>query len=98
VIARDQHCTFPGCRRSARYADLDHVLPYRPGDRTWAGNLTALCRRHHRLKHSGRWQVRRDEATGTMTWIDRRGRSYTSTPPPVPTSVDRPASAHPPPL
>ena len=50
VIARDQHCQFPGCRRPARYDDLDHVAAWRDGDRTTEANTTSLCRRHHRLE------------------------------------------------
>ena len=81
VLARDQHCTFPGCRRAARYNDIDHVKAWRKGDRTTPANLTSLCRRHHRLKHSGRWRVRRDDASGVMTWTNRRGRTYRNRPP-----------------
>ena len=90
VLARDQHCTFPGCRRASRYNDLDHVQAWREGDDTTAANLTSLCRRHHRLKHSGTWTVHRDDATGTTTWTDHRGRSYTSRPPDLPTTTTAP--------
>ena len=75
VIARDQHCQFPGCRRPARYDDLDHVAAWREGDETTEANTTSLCRRHHRLKHSGRWRIDRDDTTGTTTWTNRAGRT-----------------------
>jgi hypothetical protein len=55
VIARDGTCRFPGCRQPARRCDLDHIQPWPTGP-TAASNLIALCRHHHRLKHSGRWQ------------------------------------------
>jgi hypothetical protein len=87
VIARDVHCTFPGCRKKAVYTDIDHVRAYRKGDRTTQANLMSLCRRHHRLKHSGRWRVHRDDITGVTTWTDRRGRRYRSRPPTQPTTT-----------
>ena len=88
VIARDQHCQFPGCRRPARYDDLDHVAAWRDGDRTTEANTTSLCRRHHRLKHSGRWRIDRDDTTGITTWTNRAGRSrqYGTRPPDLPTT------------
>lgn len=88
VLARDRHCVFPGCRRAAKYSDLDHVQPYRRGDETTTANLTVLCRRHHRLKHTSWWHLTRDDDTGVTTWRDRRGRSYQSRPPDRPTTVD----------
>ena len=81
VIARDQHCTFPGCRRNASYSDLDHVQAFRDGDETTTANLQSLCRRHHRLKHHGTWHVDRDDDTGITTWTDDHGRIYRSRPP-----------------
>jgi hypothetical protein len=87
VIARDQHCTFPGCRKKAQHADLDHVDAYRPGDLTTTANLMALCRRHHRLKHTGRRRVQRDDHTGITTWTDPHGRTHPSRPPDRPTTT-----------
>jgi hypothetical protein len=48
VRTRDQTCRFPGCRRAARWCDLDHRVPY-PHGPTCACNLCCLCRHHHRL-------------------------------------------------
>ena len=86
VIARDQHCTFPGCGRHAQYTDLDHVQAFREGDETTTANLQSLCRRHHRLKHHGTWHVDRDDTTGITNWTDRNHRSYRSRPPFRPTT------------
>ncbi|MFL6287591.1 MAG: DUF222 domain-containing protein [Actinomycetes bacterium] len=78
VRARDVTCRFPGCRRAASGkgsgTDLDHTVPWPQGP-TRATNLAVLCRRHHRLKHSGDWQVML-HADGTMTWITPTGRRY----------------------
>ncbi len=87
VIARDVHCCYPGCRKKARYNDLDHVDAYQDGDETTTANLMSLCRRHHRLKHDGKWTVTRDNTTGTTTWKDTRGRTYRTRPPTRPTTT-----------
>jgi hypothetical protein len=80
VTARDGTCRFPGCRQPARRCDLDHVQPW-PAGPTAATNLIALCRHHHRLKHSGRWQIVTDD-NGAVTWTTPTGRSHTTHPPP----------------
>ena len=48
---------------------------------------TQLCRRHHRLKHSGNWTVTRDDTTTITTWTDKRGRTYRTRPPTRPTTT-----------
>ncbi len=78
VAVRDGQCTAPGCQQPAAWADLDHVVPY-PHGPTSEANLQALCRRHHRMKHTGRWQVRRDPE-GTTTWVTPAGRRFTDRP------------------
>jgi Domain of unknown function (DUF222) len=81
VTARDVICRFPGCRQPARRCDLDHVTPW-PNGRTSAANLIAMCRHHHRLKHSGRWQVVA-ALDGTVTWTSPTGRTYSTRPRPI---------------
>src|SRR6266536_3224228 len=44
VTARDQTCTFPGCRRPAHRCDLDHEIAASAGGATSADNLAVLCR------------------------------------------------------
>lgn len=78
---RDQHCTFPGCGRSARQCDLDHVTDWQYGGPTAASNLAHLCRHHHRLKHESLWAVQR-EPGGPSTWTSPTGDIHTSDPPP----------------
>ena len=82
VRARDVTCRFPSCRRSAlgsgHGTDLDHTVPW-PQGLTAASNLTVLCRRHHRLKHSPGWKTVL-HTDGTMTWTTPSGRQYTSEP------------------
>lgn len=73
VRARDRTCRFPGCHHPARGADLDHTVPY-PHGPTAAGNLAALCRRHHRLKHKTQWTV--TQRGGQFTWTSPTGRRH----------------------
>jgi hypothetical protein len=82
VRLRDAECVFPGCARGSRHCDLDHIKPYvdrddgGPPGQTSPANLAPLCRRHHRLKTSGRWRYRRRD-DGSYTWTSPQGRSYT---------------------
>lgn len=80
VQARDQHCTFPGCRVPVARCDIDHVVRYPEGP-TSVANLHALCRRHHRLKHSG-WSVERT-VDGHTDWTSPRGQRSRRVPPDV---------------
>jgi hypothetical protein len=86
VTAMEPVCVFPGCRQpahTARCCDIDHRIPYQPGDptgqrgggRTCSCNLQPLCRTHHRQKTAGALQVRaigrrEDPAApaGTLEW------------------------------
>ena len=43
VRARDVHCRFPGCRRRAADAELDHVIAWSDGGTTSEPNLAACC-------------------------------------------------------
>jgi hypothetical protein len=78
VRTRDRTCRFPGCRQPSRRCDLDHVVPWPEGP-TSAGNLAALCRHHHRLKHQTGWRVRVG-VDAALTWTSPTGRRYTTTP------------------
>lgn len=78
VKARDGQCRFPGCAISARFCDVDHVVPW-PVGATDPTNLVCLCRRHHRIKQGPRWRSRLD-ADGTLVWTDPTGRQSTTMP------------------
>jgi len=39
VRARDRRCRFPGCRRPAACAEIDHTTPYSQGGPTDVCNL-----------------------------------------------------------
>ena len=79
IVARDHTCRAPGCHRTARNADIDHIVPFAAGGTTSADNLHALCEHHHLLKHHGRWYVAR-EPDGTTRWTSPTGHHYARAP------------------
>jgi hypothetical protein len=52
VIARDRHCTDPGCDRPARWCDIHHIRHWVDGGPTAVRNLRLLCRYHHTREHA----------------------------------------------
>lgn len=84
--ARDQHCRWPGCRRRAVTCDVDHTIPFEEGGKTCSGNLEALCKRHHTLKHASLWKVIQ-LGGGTLEFISPTKRRYRNNAPPVALSV-----------
>ncbi len=68
-------CVFPGCTRTARACDLDHLTPYHRGGPTTAWNLAPLCRLHHRIKTHGHWTYQRLTRT-RFEWTSPSGDIY----------------------
>jgi hypothetical protein len=58
LIARDRHCAFPGCRRQPIACDAHHIHHWADGGPTSLDNMVLLCRAHHTLVHTTRWEVR----------------------------------------
>jgi hypothetical protein len=75
LMARDRTCRFPGCRQSAKRADIDHAQAWDSGGKTDTSNLGVLCRRHHRLKTHGGWALKSFE-DGSCEWISPAGKKY----------------------
>jgi hypothetical protein len=76
VILTCPTCVFPGCGKTARGCDLDHITPWHRGGTTDSWNLAPLCRLHHRLKTHGNWTYTRLTLT-TFVWTSPMGRVYT---------------------
>jgi Domain of unknown function (DUF222) len=47
VLARHQHCTWPGCRVPAAYCQIHHYVRRAAGGSTALGNLGPVCAFHH---------------------------------------------------
>jgi hypothetical protein len=70
---RDRGCRFPGC--DTRFTDGHHVRHWADGGEHSLGNITLLCRAHHRLVHEGGWMVRWDDQ-GRPMFFDTRGHAH----------------------
>jgi len=75
-------CVFPGCNRTARDCDLDHLTAWTDGGTTDADNLAPECRHHHRLRHETGWTPGHDPVTGDVRWTSPLGGTYDTDPPP----------------
>jgi hypothetical protein len=80
VRARDGTCRWPSCNHSAFTADLDHTRPYDQGGQTRASNLSALHRRHHRIKALPGMTLTQYRP-GHFMWRTRTGATYFVGPP-----------------
>lgn len=74
---RSPTCQFPGCSKSARHTDVDHIQDWRSGGATSPENLQLLCRKHHNLKTHHGWTVTANP-DGTLTWTSPLGNTYTT--------------------
>jgi hypothetical protein len=59
--ARDQHCQWPGCERTASWSAAHHLVHWTQGGRTDLSNLLLLCHRHHWMVHEGGWKLARSD-------------------------------------
>lgn len=95
IHLRDGTCRFPACTRAAERCDIDHHTPYQHGGTTCPCNCDTLCRRHHRLKHTGEWTVEH-HTNGELTWTTPTGTQHTDTPEPLIVATTAPTSDPPP--
>lgn len=51
LVARDRHCTEPGCTRGPGYCHAHHIVHWTRGGPTDLENLRLLCWEHHRKQH-----------------------------------------------
>lgn len=86
LVARDQHCTFPGCTRPPVMCHAHHIVHWADHGPTSLPNLALLCGHHHRRIHDTPWQIRLNPTDArpeflppprpgtTPTWIRHRPR------------------------
>ena len=68
LVVRDHHCRFPGCTRPPLMCHAHHLTHWIDGGPTSLANMILLCGHHHRLIHSGPWQIQ-VTAPGTFEFI-----------------------------
>jgi hypothetical protein len=66
LVARDQHCRWPGCERPASWCDGHHVVHWLHGGGGEIENQILLCHRHHWLAHEGNWQLVKTDSGEVM--------------------------------
>jgi hypothetical protein len=74
VRARDKHCQAPGCRRPAHQCEIDHTTRWDDNGPTEEWNLAVACKRHHRAKDNGGFELFR--ADFGLLWVSPRGHAY----------------------
>src|SRR5438105_10267515 len=72
LVARDEHCVFPGCDRPASWCEGHHLKFWGDGGPTKLENLGLVCGRHHRKVHEEGWS------------LERRDRRWIAKPPALP--------------
>jgi hypothetical protein len=77
LVARDPHCQFPGC--TARRCDGHHIQHWADGGPTSLGNITLLCRRHHRAVHEEGFRIVQ-RADGTSAFLRPDGNCVETAP------------------
>ncbi|MGH8943579.1 MAG: DUF222 domain-containing protein [Acidimicrobiia bacterium] len=59
IIARDRHCTWPGCETRPEWCDIHHVEHWADGGSTSVEKGKLLCRFHHTREHMEEGRRRR---------------------------------------
>ncbi|GAA4772043.1 HNH endonuclease signature motif containing protein [Microbacterium gilvum] len=81
IELRDGTCRAPGCLRPASRCEKDHTREWERGGPTCAGNLSALCTAHHKLRHHTPWHIQQPQP-GVIIWTSPLGHDYATQPPP----------------
>ena len=79
IIARDQHCQWPGCKVPAPWSEIHHHRHWKHGGTTSVDNGYLLCPHHHRLLHQRPdWTITFDDQVVSVFRPD--GRELNSNP------------------
>ncbi|MGO3041767.1 HNH endonuclease signature motif containing protein, partial [Ancrocorticia populi] len=71
VLARDQHCRFPGCSSGIEVGQVHHAQEWEKGGATVVDNAVLLCFHHHRYVHSK--QITIAHHAGGFVFTERNG-------------------------
>jgi hypothetical protein len=94
IEVRDRTCVFPGCRRPAVAAQMDHTVEYRDGGATVEANVGPLCFPHHWLKSTGGWCLQQP-LPGRFTWRSPLGSTYRTRGEPIAPPLPEPVPGEP---
>lgn len=64
VVARDRHCSYPGCDRAPARCEVHHVRSWAAGGETSLANGILLCWWHHEVVHTRHQRIHRDHTRG----------------------------------
>jgi hypothetical protein len=74
VVARDRHCAYPGCFRTAGMSEVHHVRHWAAqGGQTSVENGVLLCWWHHQVVHERHLVIRRDRIRDRWEFRERDG-------------------------
>lgn len=76
---RDEHCRFPGCRRTPETSEFDHIDDWATGGMTSVQNAQLLCKRHQIYKHVLGWQAVH-LGNGSLQWRTPHGVTHLELP------------------
>ena len=81
VIARDQHCRYPGCDCPAAWSEVHHIIYWEHDGEHDLNNLVLLCSRHHHRVHKHK-ETLTLHPDGHLDVMGATGHLHSSTPPP----------------
>jgi len=61
IVNRDRHCQFTGCT-AHRHLHIHHIVHWADGGETSIENGVCLCEHHHRLIHTGAFDISRADS------------------------------------
>ncbi|WP_410787156.1 HNH endonuclease signature motif containing protein [Kribbella sp. C-35] len=100
LLARHPVCAWPGCNRTSRDCDRDHLTPFTQSRRTTLTGLAPYCEYHHVIKDTPAWGwTTTAHPNGSLTLTTPTGHRYTTIPPargPIAPSASPPTDDPPP--
>ncbi|WTK88684.1 HNH endonuclease [Kribbella sp. NBC_01510] len=82
LLARHPVCAWPGCNRTSRDCDRDHLTPFARNGTTSLTGLAPYCEYHHVIKDTPAWGWSTiSHPDGSITLTTPTGHRYTTVPP-----------------
>ena len=79
LLARHPVCAWPGCNRTSRECDRDHLTPFARSGRTSLSGMAPYCEYHHVVKDTRAWGwTTTSHPDGSITLTTPTGHRYTT--------------------